>query len=155
MSHVEGWFESVYTEQYPKMIRLAYYILHDEELAEDAVQSAFMTLLIKEESLRRHSDISKWLKITLRNVANNELSKAKYKMEIPFPPGYEAAGAMPEEDFLSLLPQGLSEKERRLLYLRVEMGYSLKEIAEMEHCTPEACRMRLWRIRQKCKELLQ
>lgn len=155
MSHVEGWFESVYTEQYPKMIRLAYYILHDAELAEDAVQSAFMTLLIKEESLRRHSDISKWLKITLRNVANNELSKAKYKMEIPFPPGYEAAGAMPEEDFLSLLPQGLSEKERRLLYLRVEMGYSLKEIAEMEHCTPEACRMRLWRIRQKCKELLQ
>lgn len=155
MSHVEGWFESVYTEQYPKMIRLAYYILHDAELAEDAVQSAFMTLLIKEESLRRHSDISKWLKITLRNVANNELSKAKYKMEIPFPPGYEAAGAMPEEDFLSLLPQSLSEKERRLLYLRVEMGYSLKEIAEMEHCTPEACRMRLWRIRQKCKELLQ
>ena len=87
MSHVEGWFESVYTEQYPKMIRLAYYILQDKELAEDTVQSAFITLLIKEESLRSHSDISKWLKTTLRNLANNELSKAKYRMEIPFPPG--------------------------------------------------------------------
>lgn len=87
MSHVEGWFESVYAEQYPKMIRLAYYILQDKELAEDTVQSAFITLLIKEESLRSHSDISKWLKTTLRNLANNELSKAKYRMEIPFPPG--------------------------------------------------------------------
>lgn len=155
MSHVEGWFESIYTEQYPKMIRLAYYILRDRELAEDVAQSTFMTLLMKEESLRGHSDISRWLKVTLRNLANNELSKAKYRMEVPFPPGYESAGAMPEENFLSLLPRGLSEKERRLLYLRVEMGYSIKEIAGMEHCTPEACRMRLWRIRQKCMELLQ
>lgn len=43
MDHVEGWFEDIYNEQYRKMIRLAYYILQDEDLAEDAVQSTFMT----------------------------------------------------------------------------------------------------------------
>lgn len=155
MDHVEGWFEDIYNEQYRKMIRLAYYILQDEDLAEDAVQSTFMTFLIKEKSLRTHTDISKWLKVTLRNVANNEMKKARYRMEVPFCPEHEPAGAMPEEDFLSLLPRGLSEKERRLLYLRVEMGYSLKEIAAMDGCTPDACRVRLWRIRQKCRDLLR
>lgn len=155
MDHVEGWFESVYDENYRKLIRLAYYILKNEGLAEDTVQSAFMTLLMKEREVRSRPGISKWLKTTVRNIAWNEMNKAKYKVEVPLQQRHEAVGREMEEDFLSLLPPGLSEGERRLLYLRVEQGYSIKEIAGMEGCTPEACRMRMWRARERCRALLE
>lgn len=155
MDHVEGWFESVYTENYPRLIRLAYYILGDEGLAEDTVQSAFMTLLMKEEAVRSCTSVSKWLKTAVRNIAWNEMGKAKYRLEVPLQRKHEPVGGEMEEDFFSLLPPGLSERDRRLLYLRVELGYSIKEIAELEGCTPDACRMRMWRVRERYKALLE
>ena len=154
MSDLDAWFDPIYAANYPKLVRLAYYILWDEAVAEDIVQNAFSALLIKQKQLRDHPNIAGWLIKTVRNMADNERNRARYTREILLLPEYEPAADEPPPDFLSLLPPELSENERKILYLHIEAGLSHEEIAAQLGCKPEASRMRLCRARQRCRELL-
>lgn len=154
MSDLDAWFDPIYEANYSRLMRVAYYILWDDDLAEDIVQNAFSALLIKREDLRNHPNIPGWLVKTVRNMADNERSRARYTREVPFLPEYEMAADESPPDFLSLLPPGLSESERKILYLHIEAGLSHEEIAARMGCRPEASRMRLSRARRKCKKLL-
>lgn len=154
MSDLDAWFDPIYAANYPRLVKVAYYILWDEDLVEDIVQNAFSALLIKQEQLRDHPNISGWLTKTVRNMADNERNRARYAREIPFLPEHEPAAGEPPPDFLSLLPPELSESERQILYLYVEVGLSHEEIAAQLGCKPEASRMRLSRARRRCRDLL-
>lgn len=154
MSDLDAWFDPIYDVNYPRLVKVAYYILWDEDTVEDIVQNAFSALLIKWEHLRNHPNIPGWLTMTVRNMADNERNRARYTREVPFLPEYEPAAGEPLPDFLSLLPPGLSEGERQILYLYIEVGLSHEEIAARLGCKPEASRMRLSRARRRCKELL-
>lgn len=154
MSDLDAWFEPIYTANFSRMITAAYYILWDEEMAEDIVQNAFSALLIKREQLRNHPNIRGWLIQTVRNMANNEQNRARYTREVPILPEHEPAAGEPLPDFMSLLPPELSESERQILYLHIEAGLSHEEIAARLGCRPEASRMRLCRARRRCKDLL-
>lgn len=154
MSDLESWFNPIYTENYPRLVKLAYYILWDDNLIEDVVQNAFSALLIKQNQLRDHPNIPGWLTKTVRNLADNERNRARYTREIPLLPEHEPAADEPLPDFLSLLPSELSEEEKQILYLHIEAGLSHKEIAARLGCKPEASRMRLCRARKRCSDLL-
>ena len=154
MSDLDAWFEPIYIANYPRLVKMAYYILWDKDIVEDIVQSAFSALLIKRDQLQNHPDIPGWLIKTVRNMANNERNRARYTQEVPFLPEFEPAAEEPSPDFLSLLPQELSENERKILYFRIEAGLSHQEIADRMGCRPEASRMRLNRARKRCGELL-
>lgn len=154
MSDLDAWFEPIYAANYRRLMKAAYYILWDSDTAEDIVQNAFSALLIKREALRSHPNIPAWLAKTVRNMASNEQNKVRYTREVPFSPEHDVAAAEPLPDFLSLLPPGLTENEREILYLHIEAGLSHEEIAARMGCSPEASRMRLCRARQRCRELL-
>ena len=154
MGDLDAWFNPIYTANYSRLVKVAYYILWDEDLVEDIVQNAFSALLIKEKQLRDHPNISGWLVKTVQNMADNERNRARYTREIPLLPEHEPAASGLQPDFLSLLPPGLSESERQILYLQIEVGLSHEEIAARLGCKPEASRMRLCRARRRCKELL-
>ena len=104
MSDLDAWFDPIYAANYPRLVKVAYYILWDEDLVEDIVQNAFSALLIKQEQLRNHPNISGWLTKTVRNMADNERNRARYAREIPLLPEHEPAADEPPPDFLSLLP---------------------------------------------------
>lgn len=55
---VEKWFDDLYRKFMPDMLRVARRVLHNDQAAEDAVQNVFVTLLIKQESLRTHPNVS-------------------------------------------------------------------------------------------------
>lgn len=154
MSDLDAWFSEIYTANFPRLVRLAYYILWDEGLAEDIVQNAFSALLIKRDQLRDHPNISGWLTETVRNMTSNERNRARHTREVPLLLEHEPAVEGPQPDFMSLLPSELSEGERQILYFHIEAGMSHEEIAARLGCRPEACRMRLCRARRRCKELL-
>lgn len=154
MSDLDVWFEPIYTANYPRLVKVAYYILWDKDMVEDIVQNAFSALLIKRNQLQNHPNISAWLTRTVRNMADNERTRARYTREIPISPEHEPATDGPLPNFLSLLPAELSEGERQILYLHIEVGLSHEEIAARLGCKPEASRMRLCRARQRCKALL-
>lgn len=154
MSDLDAWFDPIYAANYPRLVKVAYYILWDEDLVEDIVQDAFSALLIKQKQLRDHPNISGWLTKTVRNMVDNERNRARYTREIPLLPEYEPAANGPPPDFLSLLPPELSKSEQQILYLHIEVGLSHEEIAARLGCKPEASRMRLSRARRRCRELL-
>lgn len=154
MRDLDGWFNPIYAANYARLVKEAYYILWDEDLVEDIVQNAFSTLLIKQKQLRSHPNIAGWLTKTVRNMADNERNRARHTREVPFLPEHEPAAGEPSEDFLSLLPPELSEDERQILYLHIEVGLSHEEIGARLGCRPEASRMRLSRARRRCRELL-
>ena len=154
MSDLNTWFDSIYAANYPRLVKVAYYILWDENTVEDIVQNAFSTLLIKQKQLRDHPNISGWLTITVRNMADNERKRARYTREIPILPEHEPAASEAQPDFLSLLPSELSKDEKQILYLHIEVGLSHEEIASKLGCKPEANRMRLCRARKQCRKFL-
>lgn len=156
MGSIEVWFDAIYQEYQKKLLRLAIHMVRDPQLAEDMVQSVFLTLLTNHQRLREHPNIWGWLAATLRNQVSNEMQKAFRSREVPLEPDREPAGEDPfVPDFSEVIPPGLSDAERELLYLRVEVGLSHEELAARLGCSPTACRMRLLRVKTHCKKLME
>ena len=58
VNDLDAWFDPIYTANYSRLVKVAYYILWDDDLVEDIVQNAFSALLIKQKQLRTHPNIS-------------------------------------------------------------------------------------------------
>lgn len=154
MNKVGDWFDKLYLENYEMMVKLAYRLLNDWELANDIVQTAFLRMLTKYDKLKYHPNIQGWLVVTVKNLVGNEKEKAYYRLEVPLRLGYEPALKEPSPDFLSILPPGLREEEKQLLRLYFEEELPHEDIAAQLGCTPAACRMRLKRAKRRCYELM-
>ncbi len=72
-------FEELYAAYYLDLLRYSTYILGSEELAEDAVQEAFIKLYTKIELYRvsEGHDFQAWLTRTLRNTAIDIVRRRK------------------------------------------------------------------------------
>lgn len=156
MASPQDWLHSIYIKYYKRVWQVAYYLLEDRDLAEDMAQTAFLVLLTKYDSMKdREGDLYGWLLRTVRNLIMNESQKAYRTREMPLNPDHEFIAADDySPDFFSVLPPGLTESERELLYLYIEAGFSHEEVASKLGCKPEACRMRLYRAKAYCKKLL-
>ena len=155
MDSVQEWFDPIYMNCRPKLIKLAFRELHDTELAEDLTQSTFLTLLMKYEELQHHPNIEGWLVLTLYNKILNEREKA-YHSEIGLDQILEPQiSGLTEESFMDVLPDGLNSEEKQILYLFYEVGLPHMELAKHIGCSTEACRMRLSRAKTHCKKLLE
>ena len=156
MAPVQAWFDTIYEENFKILLRTAEHLVRDRQLAEDMVQTAFLTLLSKHEQLRDHPNIRGWLLQTLRYHIQSELQHARYSREVPLNHEQIIAAEDPHEpDFLSLLPPQLSNSEKMILYLHIEVGLTHEEIAERMGCSTEASRMRLYRTKRRCKKFLE
>lgn len=156
MNPVHQWFDSIYLQYQKKLLVLAIRMVGDSQLAEDMVQSVFLTILTNHERLNNHPNIWGWLVITLRNQIMTEMQKAFRSCEVELKPGCEPAAEDPyEPDFSEAMPPGLSDAERELLYLHFEVGLRHEEIASKLGCSPEACRMRLLRAKKHCQVLMK
>ena len=156
MSPVQAWFDAIYEENFKLLLRTAMHLLRDRQLAEDMVQTVFLTLLSKHEGLQDHPNIRGWLIQTLKYQIQSELQRARYSREVPLTHDQVIAEEEAHEpDFLSLLPTELSNSEKMILYLHIEVGLTHEEIAERMGCSTEASRMRLYRAKRRCKKFLE
>ena len=155
MSSVQMWFYAVYRANFEVLLRAAEHLTRDRHLAEDMVQTVFLTLLAKHEKLQDHPNIRGWLVQSLKYQIQNELQRAHYSREVPLNYEQEDMAEEPsEEDFFSLLPEELSNSEKMILYLHIEAGLTHEEIGAQIGCSEEASRMRLYRAKQRCKNFL-
>lgn len=151
---VHQWFCRIYGTYYKNLMDTAYFALKDVQLAEDLVQDVFMTLLLRYQALQQHPNIAGWLVVTLSNKIGSEMQKHRYHRETPIELCREIPSREASPSFAALLPDGLTENEKRLLIQYFEIGLGFDEIAALEHCTARACRMRLYRARNHCQQLL-
>lgn len=137
------------------MKKAALRLLNDPFMAEDVVQDSFLLFLTKYPEADRHADYLGWLVTVLQNKIANENSRAYHTRELPFPPGFDpAAEEAAFSGFMAAMPEGLDEGEKRILYLHLEAGLTHREIAGQLGCSVDACKMRLYRARIHCRNLL-
>jgi len=143
---VYDWYQAYHTGLY----RFALSILKDVQLAEDALQEAFVRLL-QQNRLPDTEKAQAWLYRVLRNICYDILRRQK--REIPESP---AAAAVPGEnwEFIELIAP-LPQKEREILALRFIGGFSHREIAHIMGMTVHSEKKRYERAIQALRKEME
>ena len=130
--------------------------LTSEEFAEDAVQETFIQAYDKLEQLREPKYFKTWITKILMNKChdNNEREMkdehTKDKLKESIKEELRAKGHKVEFDKKDLL-EDLSEKERNLVNLYYEEGYSIPEISRILNMNPNTVKSFLCRARKKLR----
>lgn len=156
--------EQLYKEYYKSMSLKAYHILKDHQLAEDAVQQAFLKI---SDSLDKISNISsprtkKYLMVTVKNSALDIYRKNKKRRTIYFEElfpsqicTYDTISEYFYHDSFRHTLQLLPYHYALIIAMYYHQGLSAAEIAQMLHMTECNVRKRLSRGRQKLLALLR
>ena len=143
-------FGTLYERHYASMVSVAYCLLGDRHLAEDAAQEAFAVACRDIERLRRADRFVSWLRGICRNVA-----KGIRKSRIT-PPAVEGAFCRTDEPSDSGSDGAVREavmalppRCREVVLLHYFNGISHKHVAGVLGISPEAVHGRLVRARRK------
>ncbi|NCB25337.1 MAG: sigma-70 family RNA polymerase sigma factor [Bacteroidia bacterium] len=155
MQNTDKWFDDLYLENSPRMVKLATYLLDNRQIAEELVDEAFLILLSKRHELEPHPNLPGWLSQTLKNLIANELNSAKYRLEFPLEIFTDIpSGDTYDQSLSELLPTDLSHKELEILTLFYEDQLSHDQIARQLGISSLNCRTRLYRAKAHFKELI-
>jgi RNA polymerase sigma-70 factor (ECF subfamily) len=157
MPRSDEWFDKLYLENSPRMIKQATYLLRNQQIAEDLVNESFLILLYKRQDLVHHPNLPGWLSQTLKNLIIDELKSARHRLELPLNPDVdvsESDNATTYHPPLSeLLPRELTPREREILILVFEKQLSYEQIAARLHTSVLNCRTRLFRAKAHYKKI--
>lgn len=155
MPEENEWFDRLYLENSPRMVKQAAYLLKDQQVAEELVNETFLILLYKRSQLERHPNLPAWLNLTLKHLVIDELKSARHRLELPLNRDAEVSAEdvyrIPLSD---LLPAELTPKEREILIFFYEQQLSHEQIARRLQISVFNCRTRLFRAKKRYKELL-
>ncbi len=158
--------ENLYALHKNAMLSAAMRVLRDYQLAEDAVQKAFMKALANLNKLEA-GDCRKtraFLVVTARNVAITMYRSEKRQAipaELKFSPDLTECSPFDlvfEKEELGIIREHvgrLGKKYADVLILKFFYGYNDREIARMVGANPENVRVRIYRSRKKLAKLLQ
>ncbi len=141
---------------------IAYGVVRNRVLAEDAVQETFTRAARTLGQLNNPARLGPWLAGIVRHVAvdtvrrrTRETPIGEHDIASAGNPGHEAmrneaAGAL--RDAMAALP----EDQRDIIAMKYVAGLSYAAIARVLGMTPDAVGQKLWRVRQKLQnELLE
>ncbi len=148
------WFDTLYTENYERLKKIACRSLGSEAIAEEIVQEAFLILLCKHDEVKVHPNSAGWLVIAVQNLIKNELNRACIRREVAITEEPMDHRYIANEKLEDVLPAGLTEEERDILIWYFDYQLSHKEIAVKLEISEGACRTRLYRAKEHVKNLL-
>jgi RNA polymerase sigma-70 factor (ECF subfamily) len=123
-------FAELYKRHYVRMVGVAYCILSDRHLAEDAAQEAFAIACRELGRLRRAEKFASWLGVLCRNVANR---MARRRTEVVASEDVPAPRSDASRDGLHQAVrqtvQNLPIQQREVVMLRYFSGLSYEQIA--------------------------
>lgn len=160
-----GILENLYHQHFNRIYRTAYLITGDHQMAEDATQEAFLKAFVKLDSLREIEKFGSWVAVIASNYAIDLLRKKK-RMVLSDKISQHAdenPGISPQESWEKAeLSQEVREalfllepEEREILVLKYFNELSIKEISTITDTPTGTIKSRLFRARQKVKNLLQ
>lgn len=161
-----SFIEDCYSLYEQKMYRVAYSILHDESLAEDAVQDAFLKLIKHKVHFENadSDDCKRYIITVIRNAAINIYNKRKGEMKvITFSDNLEKisdanfAGLEEDQDTgaeCTPLMNNLPDKYYDVVDCLVIHEYSVRETAEKLDITKANVRKRYERAKKMMRKSL-
>ena len=158
-------FQAVYEKYSHFLWYLAYQVLRDGQLAEDAVQETFLALTRHMDKIQdpESKAARNFLSTIVRNKAIDLLRKEKGIRTIPLEGWEQPAGEDLLEGYLRResaeeIRQALDkleEENRILLEYRYLHGLSEREVARIMGITPKNANVRIFRARRRLQELLR
>ncbi len=156
-------FEELYRVLHIKLYQFVYFIVLDEQKAQDLVHDAFLSLYDKRKSYRQEYKVTTWLWTIARNKSYDYLKKSKeacLKDEILFNIEDETNSALEQlidsatsknvSEALIALPE--SQREAILMWMD---DYTGEEIADVLGKSKQASKNLINRAKVKLKELLE
>jgi len=143
-------FSRLVAEHHAPMLRVAFVVTGDADLAQDAVQSAWTIAWRRLPSLRQTDRIQPWLVAVAANEARGILRRDRRHPVIEIPPDLVDRGGDPgatiDQLDLARSLSGLSADDRALLALRFVAGLDSGEIARHLNLSASGVRSRLARL---------
>lgn len=155
-------FEGLVKKYQASLIALAWNTLGDPDDARDVAQETFIQAYIHLEKFDFNRSFKTWLfsiavKRSIDRVRKKRSFLKYFDMQTKeMNPGVKQKEKRIEESeiFYPLLKK-LNQKERAAISLKVNEGYSAKEIAEVIKCSESTARVHLFNARKKLKELIK
>ena len=154
--HLES-FGALYQRYHSPMVALAYSMLADRDLAEDAAQEVFAVACRDIGSLKSKDRFAAWLAGICRNVSRQMLRAAKVK-PAALSDDCAAPGTDDSADCKEAIRRAvwsLAEAERELIVLRYFDGFSQSQISQVLALSPQAVNGRLVRAKRKIAAYLK
>nr|WP_245583113.1 RNA polymerase sigma factor [Paenibacillus daejeonensis] len=158
MSNAE-WFHRLYTRYYRLLYYGAYSITRDHELAQDAVQEAFLKAYCRIDSLKRREGSAAWLVAISRHVAIDMYRKRRREMcsyrslQVVCRGAASVECTIVDQDFLQRLLSSLEPVNREALLLIYEYGLTYEQLADCQRISMSAVKSRIHRAKQKLRGL--
>ena len=154
--HLES-FGALYKRYHSPMVALAYSMLADRDLAEDAAQEVFAVACRDIASLKSKERFAAWLAGICRNVSRQMLRANKIK-PVALNDDYAARGdddSLDRREVIRRAVWSLREAERELIVLRYFDGVSQARISEVLGLSAQAVNGRLVRAKRKIAKYLK
>jgi len=153
--HLES-FGALYERYHSSMVALAYSVLADRHLAQDAAQEVFVIACQDLLNLKRKDKFAAWLAGICRNVAKGML---RVKAKIIEPDIWQRKGdpdiKEQRQDAVRRAVWQLRSAERELIVLRYYDGFSQAQISSVLDISPSAVNGRLIRAKRKIAKFLK
>lgn len=148
--------DELFRAEYENLFRFAYNTLVDENLADVAIQDAFLIALRKPDALCASPKPVGWIYNTMKNVIKH-IERDRdylYKKTVSWHDGIDESATY--TDTYSEVHLAVCESaEWKLLTQFYIEGYSMKELAERYGISVDAIKSRLKRARVKMREKLE
>jgi len=154
--HLES-FGALYERYHSSMVALAYSMLADRDLAEDAAQDVFAIACRDIGSLKSKERFAAWLAGICRNVSRQML-RANKGNPVTLGNDFTAQKRDDTEDRREAIRRAvwsLREPERELIVMRYFDGFSQGQISEVLDISPQAVNGRLVRAKRKIAKYLK
>lgn len=147
-----NWVEYAYREHRQAMLQVAWFVLRDHQLAEDAVHAAVLRLVHRPEPQESHRS---YVLAAVRNAAVDSFRQSCRRRERSFGDGpvAEPHAVDADDQFADLMSKLASEKQE-ILQLKLQLGLSFREIAEIVGQPISTISSRYERAIRELRELL-
>ena len=155
-SSVDELIDRIFLSDYKNLELFSYSKLRDHQLAETAVQEAFLLALEYYERFSSSRDPVGWLYEAVRYISLHIFRERQYLLLHTVALSDISDANLEQTDTYHLLPRDIKESpEMKLLWEFYIAGYSARELAEKYELELGACKMRIFRARQKLAEQLK
>ena len=153
-------FEVFYIKFYRRMVSVAFEILGNRFLAEDAVSDAFLRITRNWKKIRNLSEEQKdyYVFISAKNAALNVMKKEEmYIDSVEFDDSMLSDENLHDtsDEFITEQMKRLASKDREILYLKYSMGFDYKAIAGTIGISVSAARKRVQYAKENLAKLLK
>ena len=147
-------FADLFRTHHSDLLRLAYGMVGDADVAADVVQSAWTAAWQHRTDLRDENSVRSWLLTITANQARKVLRRRRIRRWLPLVDGaIPAAGRSEVEARLDLVAvlQRLPVRDRQIVLLRYALGESSAEIGRQVGLSDSGVRVRLARVLAKLR----